>query len=296
MLMNTKKYKKVCYICNKEFLTNGIGVKTCSRSCTSKMKWSDKDYKDRVTSSIQIAAVNPERNKKISEFHKMYQNLPSVKAKHIKRQKKSWDTEESRNRRLNSLREVFSSEEWIEGCKIRSKEIANRQDVKDKKTKGMIARWNEDGYRDAAIARQKVSQSKLDVRERKSKTMIKNWSDPAYADKQFKSIGKYKEFILPSGKMIKLQGYEPQVLDDLLNYFLEEDIVHGAKNINNEVGSINYFYKEKERRYYPDFYIKSLNMIIEVKSMWTYNMWIEKNLLKKRACLEMGLNFEFVIR
>jgi len=48
-------------------------------------------------------------------------------------------------------------------------------------------------------------------------------------------------------------------------------------------------------RYYPDFYIKKDNKIIEVKSIYTYNIDIEKNLLKQKACLDAGYNFEFWI-
>jgi hypothetical protein len=51
----------------------------------------------------------------------------------------------------------------------------------------------------------------------------------------------------------------------------------------------------KLHSYYPDLFIKSKNMIVEVKSMWTYNKDKEKNLLKKEACLSMGYLFEFRI-
>ena len=63
----------------------------------------------------------------------------------------------------------------------------------------------------------------------------------------------------------------------------------------NFVGKIQYIFKNTKRTYYHDFYIKSTNTIIEVKSQWTFDKWKEKNLAKQKACLEQGFNFEFII-
>lgn len=52
---------------------------------------------------------------------------------------------------------------------------------------------------------------------------------------------------------------------------------------------------EKDRIYLPDIYIKPENRIIEVKSEYTYNLELEKNLLKKEACIKSNLSFEFWI-
>ena len=37
------------------------------------------------------------------------------------------------------------------------------------------------------------------------------------------------------------------------------------------------------------------NKIIEVKSIWTYNVNLEKNILKQKASINNGYNFEFWI-
>jgi len=42
-------------------------------------------------------------------------------------------------------------------------------------------------------------------------------------------------------------------------------------------------------------YIEKDNLIIEVKSLWTYNKYKEINLLKQKACIEAGYNFKFMI-
>ena len=54
--------------------------------------------------------------------------------------------------------------------------------------------------------------------------------------------------------------------------------------------------KEDLKNWILDYiYIKSQNKIIEVKSKWTYEIEIIKNKLKKEACLDMGMEFEFWI-
>ena len=46
---------------------------------------------------------------------------------------------------------------------------------------------------------------------------------------------------------------------------------------------------------YIYIYIKSINKIIEVKSIWIYNLHKEKNILKSQACINKGYDFEFWI-
>jgi len=114
-------------------------------------------------------------------------------------------------------------------------------------------------------------------------------------EKNLKSRLKFTEFILPSGKVIKTQGYERFAIKLLLDKYEELDIIYGVKNINKETGFIFYKDNDKIRKYYADFYIKSQNKIYEVKSIWTYKANIEKNLLKKKACEDRGIEFEFLI-
>lgn len=59
--------------------------------------------------------------------------------------------------------------------------------------------------------------------------------------------------------------------------------------------SIEYFYDGKNRKYFPDFYYKEKNLIIEIKSDYTYNIFLEKNLAKRKSCIEQGYNFIFII-
>jgi hypothetical protein len=104
---------------------------------------------------------------------------------------------------------------------------------------------------------------------------------------------KLKQYKLPSGKIIDYQGYENFALDTLLliEKINEDDIISSRKNVpeiwyNDKNG--------KRRRHYVDFYIKSQNRCIEVKSTWTNQ---EKNNVfeKQKAAKDLGYKYEIWI-
>lgn len=105
----------------------------------------------------------------------------------------------------------------------------------------------------------------------------------------------YYNFTFPSGKVCRTQGYENLVLVDLLSKYSEDDIVIGTQNIIDNIGFFKYVYQNKERRYYPDIYIKSEKLVIEVKSKYFYNKEKNKNILKRESVLKEKLNFKFII-
>jgi hypothetical protein len=105
----------------------------------------------------------------------------------------------------------------------------------------------------------------------------------------------YYDFEFPSGKVIRVQGYEPKVLAKLVVDYSEDDIIVGVQNIINEIGFFHYEYENETHRYYPDIYIKSEKKIIEVKSTYTFNKEKEKNLLKRESVLNKNINFNFII-
>lgn len=107
---------------------------------------------------------------------------------------------------------------------------------------------------------------------------------------------RYKDYITPSGNIIKIQGYENIALDELYKTYKEDDILTEVKDINKYIGKLFYFDKNnKKHRYFPDFYIKSENMVVEVKSTYTFNVAKEINLLKQKCCLDAGFKYKFII-
>jgi hypothetical protein len=69
-----------------------------------------------------------------------------------------------------------------------------------------------------------------------------------------------------------------------------------ANNIKIENGQrIPYIFDGKNKKYYADFYLPKYNLIVEVKSIWTYNLAVDQNEAKKQICLDNGYLFLFLI-
>ena len=62
-----------------------------------------------------------------------------------------------------------------------------------------------------------------------------------------------------------------------------------------KINPIQYFLNENSHYYHPDFYLPEYNLIIEVKSSYTYNYDLDKNLAKKEYSIKGGYNFMFII-
>jgi hypothetical protein len=113
-------------------------------------------------------------------------------------------------------------------------------------------------------------------------------------DKVIKSSYSKKEYIFPSGKVEKIQGFENFALDELIiNEKINESyIIIGCKNVP-EIWYCDD--NNKKRRYYVDIYIPSQNRCIEVKSSYTYKINEKINLLKQNAVKELGYKYEIWI-
>jgi hypothetical protein len=98
----------------------------------------------------------------------------------------------------------------------------------------------------------------------------------------------YKDYMLPSGNLVKYQGYENLALDELVQLYEEEELGIGRSN----VPSINYYIDGKKHVYFPDFLIKSENKIIEVKSVWTIGLTRGNIEEKAQATVKAGYKYE----
>lgn len=87
------------------------------------------------------------------------------------------------------------------------------------------------------------------------------------------------------GELYYDSSYELQ----FIKYCLEGNI-----KIENIKG-IRYVFENVDRIYYPDFYLPEYNLIIEIKSTWTYNYAVNKNIAKMKSCIENGYDFLFIV-
>jgi hypothetical protein len=130
----------------------------------------------------------------------------------------------------------------------------------------------------------------VDVRNKMKQTTKENYGVEYAAqsveimEKLQKTGKKYKNYTLPSGKIILIQGYEHFALNILLQQYSEDQII----TERGKVPRILYSFNDKEKYYFPDMFIPSKNKIIEVKSTWTYSKDLDKNTAKWNATREKG--------
>lgn len=145
-------------------------------------------------------------------------------------------------------------------------------------------------------------------REKCKETKLKNHGNPHYTnrnkaeDTMLKKYGaKYASHIkelfekqqknsfllkIHNNTNLKYRGsYEKEFLDYCFSKKI--DIQQGEQ--------IKYIFNNEELMYYPDFYHKPLNLIIEIKSEYTFKKDLKKNLCKKLECKKQGYNFVFII-
>lgn len=138
------------------------------------------------------------------------------------------------------------------------------------------------------------------VKNKKKLTCIEKYGyehpfqNPEIMEKTVKASFSKKEYIFPSGRIDKIQGYENFALDELIiNKKIDEsDIITGVKNVpeiwyNDATG--------KKHRHYVDIFIPSQNKCIEVKSEWTYKEQFGSVMLKTNAAKDLGYSYEIWI-
>jgi hypothetical protein len=112
------------------------------------------------------------------------------------------------------------------------------------------------------------------------------------AEKSLHASKRYKNFVLPSRKIIKLQGYECIILETLLRNYSEQQIFTNRRDMP-EIWYIDN--NGQYHRYFPDMYIPCDNKVVEVKSVYTYQQNKEMYYKKRKACLYLGFEFESYI-
>lgn len=103
----------------------------------------------------------------------------------------------------------------------------------------------------------------------------------------------HKEYKWKTGEISIVQGYEPIVLKELEDSgYTYEMVITGTSRIP----TIPYEFENKKHKYYPDIFIPSENLIIEVKSEYTLNKEFDRNQAKFQAVKELGFNFKLEVR
>lgn len=112
--------------------------------------------------------------------------------------------------------------------------------------------------------------------------------------KVMRSRFKFKDYRAKDGTLFKFQGYEDVALKRLEAMGIDpKDIVVGRKHMPKV-----FYYDTGARRrarYYPDIWVRSFNLLIEVKSDFTYGLNKRQAHEKQAACRRLGFSHQLYI-
>lgn len=125
------------------------------------------------------------------------------------------------------------------------------------------------------------------TKEKIKTTMFDRYGvEHALQDKQFFDKSQKSGFKIKEYNGIKYQGtYELDFLK-----FCENNNIKVEKHT-----PIEYKYNLKSRKYFPDFYLPTYNLIVEIKSSYYYEKEKDRNLLKEEYSKKSGFGFIFII-
>lgn len=297
----------------KEFISISKGFKYgCCRNHTTKLSLLEKYGVE------NISHLNETKNK-ISNKNKALAECAKIKRKNTNLEKygvdNTFNCEDFRDKVIATNLEKYGVEHHTQSKEFQEKErlryysktgyyhSSENPEVVDKisRSNKIIGKEIASKAKETVIERYGVDNiSQLDdVKLKKYNSYLEHYGvgHPMHSEKIFekniKARFKIKEYIWKTGEISKVQGYENIVLKELeeKGYSFDE-----VKTLQKDIPTIWYNFKGNKKRYYPDIFIPSENLIIEVKSTYTYEANLEINLAKQDAVLGQGFNFRFEIR
>lgn len=213
----------------------------------------------------------------------------------------------------NEIIKQKSQETCIE--KYGVKNVSQSDIIKDKKIKTTLKNWGvENPSQSIEIKKIKVKtmlenygvehvfQSK-DLRNNIKKTCLEKYGVDHYNNSEktkITNLEKYGCENVSQNEIIHLKKQKSLFFRKKFEKFTyqgsyELDFLEKYYKIVKKHNCIKYQFDGKEKIYFPDFYYEPLNMIIEIKSSYTYKKELDINLAKQKACLEQGYKFIFII-
>jgi len=250
-------------------------IKEDQRRATEKLL---EQYKDKTQPDSIAFHAKMEKNKIKGRFTHAIRTKESIE----KQQKKCLEQhgvkhfsqrEEVKKKRENTLKERYNV-----------KSAFHLPDHREKTTKTNMIRYKTEFPSQCEEVKRKTAETNI-----KRHGFANPMHNPKIADKCVKSNYRTKNYKLPSGKIIKLQGYENYTLDDLLEFYKEEEITCGAINVPKIKWVSN---DGKSHIHYVDFFIEKEKRCIEIKSPWTFKIMKDIIFKKQEAGKKLGYTYE----
>lgn len=115
---------------------------------------------------------------------------------------------------------------------------------------------------------------------------------PAFFRKAQQTSFQRRKYVSPFGDIYMIMGYEDMCLDEIFEVYGDIQVLAGE---DENIPVISYISNDgKEHTYYPDIYIPSLNMLLEVKSTYRYEQEKDAIIAKAEASSKL-YDFQIVI-
>lgn len=278
-------HKHFCFECGVDLTFNDkfFYHEYCSRSCTAigaRKKRSDEKMKEIIEKTRK---TNLERYGEISAAKN-----PDVKKKRIETSLKKYGKESPMQ-----CKEIQSKQfEKMKETNLKRYGVASTlslDSVREKFKSTMMDRYGVDSpWKNKEI----MEKMKNTTREKYGNEIYARTSDWMKKFRNHEWGNRYYDYILPSGRIVRIQGYEKYAIDYLLKKGYGEESI---KIESKEKPLFDYVYQNKNKIYKPDIYLEPDNLIIEIKSKFTYDLENLMNLEKEKACIREGFKFEFWI-
>jgi hypothetical protein len=180
------------------------------------------------------------------------------------------------------------------------KNASSHEDIKEIRKKSIKEKYNCENVFQLETSKQKSKSTCLKkygkeffAQSEEGKCRIKEGFIKNYGYDHFmKNPEEFEKFMKSNLKIKKFENSEiyyqgSNELDFLKKYNKRLKIDNGLH--------LKYFFKGEIHSYMPDFYLSEFNLLIEIKSNYTWNLHLEKNLAKKDYSIKSGYNFLFII-
>jgi len=161
------------------------------------------------------------------------------------------------------------------------------EEFKNKKENTFIKNYGVTCGLKSTEIKEKIKQTNL------NKYGVRNVSQNKEISEKQQNAYKLKEYKLPSGKILKYQGYENYGLDMLIyDEKVNENDIETGRTL---VPELWYTYENDKHRHFVDIYVKSQKRCIEIKSTWTFKKHKNKVFAKQEQAKKDGYIYEIYI-
>lgn len=241
--------------------------------------------------------------------------IREVKSRWSDEKRKTDSENKSRAMRSRSVEEVKMHVDKIKETQIlKYGSLACQTDeFKEKSKLTKLQRYGNEYYagweKSANTNRTKTTDEKNAINEKRRNTNLALYGiecplmRPDILKKSMVSNGIGKEYTMPSGKIVRVRGYENIWLDMIFadEIYAECELIIDDMSKMYSLPLFTYKTVERQvRKYYPDIYVPSKNLIIEIKGRWWYDgngdlryaNRLENNMRKKQAVIDGGYNYQ----